>query len=115
MENRRYVYVWEEDYKQLKHVRWVRNQLAHEVGTLDSGVCTEGDLALVKSFYNRIINGRNPFTVIRKAKEDEMRQAKQQAQARKSAFTDSRTPTPKKTYFWKRLVSNIKSFFIISK
>ena len=66
---RGYVYTWEEDYKQLRHIRWVRNQLAHEVGTLNSDICSEEDLAYVKSFYSRIIGGNDPFTLIRKAKE----------------------------------------------
>lgn len=69
--NRRYVFTWEDDYKQLKHVRWVRNQLAHEVGTLNSDICTEDDLDWVQSFYNRIMDGSDPFTVIRKAKAEE--------------------------------------------
>ncbi len=109
--NRRYVYTWEDDYKQLKHVRWVRNQLAHEVGTLDSDICTEEDLEWIKSFYTRIINGNDPFTVIRKAKEEEAHRTKQQAQTRKSTLAASPTSPPKKPSFWERFVSNIKSFF----
>ena len=45
---------WDADYKQLKHFRWLRNQLAHEVGTLNADFCTEEDLALLKKFYSRI-------------------------------------------------------------
>ncbi len=117
--NRYYVYTWEDDYKQLKHVRWVRNQLAHEVGTLDSDICTEEDLEWITSFYNRIINGSDPFTMIRKAKEEEERRAKQQVQARRAIATEAHEQTPPnireqnspKTSFWDRLIASIKSFF----
>ncbi len=109
--NRRNVYTWEDDYKQLKHVRWLRNQLAHEVGTLDSGLCTLEDLKWVKSFYNRIINGNDPFTIIRKAKEEQAHRAKQQAQAAKQNSDNPLKQTPQKTSFWNRLIANIKDFF----
>ena len=108
-DNRRNVYTWEDDYKQLKHVRWLRNQLAHEVGTLDSGLCTPEDLKWVKSFYNRIINGNDPFTIIRKAKQ--AHRAKQQAQVAKQNSDNPLKQTPQKTSFWNRLIANIKDFF----
>ena len=109
--NRRYVFTWEDDYKQLKHVRWVRNQLAHEVGTLNSDICTEDDLDWVQSFYNRIINGSDPFTVIRKAKAEEALRAKQQEQARKATVADHPKQTQPKPSLWDRLIANIKKIF----
>lgn len=69
--DRCYVCSWENDYKQLKHVRWIRNQFAHEVGTLNSNICTEADLIWVINFHNRIIDGNDPFTIIRKAQSAE--------------------------------------------
>lgn len=107
----RYVFTWEDDYKQLKHVRWVRNQLAHEVGTLNSDICTEDDLDWIQSFYNRIMNGSDPFTVIRKAKAEEALRAKQQEQARKATIADYPKPTQSKPSFWGRLIANIKKIF----
>ena len=105
--NRRYVFTWEDDYKQLKHIRWVRNQLAHEVGTLNSDICTEYDLDWVQSFYNRIMNGNDPFTVMRKARIEEAHRAKQQTPEGKTTIID---PQPKPS-FWNRLIANIKKFF----
>ncbi|HBK02072.1 MAG TPA: hypothetical protein DDY77_03480 [Clostridiales bacterium] len=64
----RYVQFWESDYKELKHVRWVRNQLSHEVGTLQSDICTQEDLAFVVDFYQRIMSGDDPLTKLRQAK-----------------------------------------------
>ncbi len=109
--NRLYVFTWEDDYKQLKHVRWVRNQLAHEVGSLNSDVCTEGDLDWVQSFYNRILNGSDPFTIIREAKAEEALRAKQQAQARKATDADHPKPPQPKPSLWDRLIADIKKFF----
>lgn len=109
--NRRYVFTWEEDYKQLKHVRWIRNQLAHEVGSLNSDICTEDDLDWVQSFYNRILNGSDPFTIIREAKAEEALRAKQQAQARKATVADHPKPPQPKPSLWDRLIANIKKFF----
>ena len=109
--NRRYVFTWEEDYKQLKHVRWIRNQLAHEVGSLNSDICTEDDLDWVQSFYNRIFYGSDPFTIIREAKAEEALRAKQQAQARKATVADHPKPPQPKPSLWDRLIADIKKFF----
>ena len=112
--NRRYVFTWEDDYKQLKHIRWVRNQLAHEVGTLNSDICTEDDLDWVQSFYNRIMNGNDPFTIMRKAKIEEAHRAKQQTLERKATVIIDPQPTQPeqpKPSLWDRLIANIKKFF----
>ncbi|MBQ9735193.1 MAG: hypothetical protein IJV96_00215 [Clostridia bacterium] len=111
---RRFVRTWEDDYQQLKHVRWVRNQLAHEVGTLESDICTEEDLAWVESFYERIINGTDPFTLLRKAKEEEARRAAQRARAEKQeikSLPQQQTPPVESRSIWDKLVSRIKRFF----
>lgn len=109
--DRRYVSTWEDDYKQLMHVRWVRNQLAHEVGTLNSDICTEDDLDWVQSFYNRIMNGSDPFTILRKAKEEEALRAKQQAQTRRAAVSGQPKQTQPRPSLWDRLIANIKKIF----
>lgn len=109
--DRRYVFTWDDDYKQLKHARWVRNQLAHEVGTLNSDIFTEDDLDWVQCFYNRIMNGSDPFTVIRKAKAEEALRAKQQEKARKATVVDHPKPTQPKPSLWDKLIANIKKIF----
>ena len=43
---------WNDEYKQLKHVRWLRNQIAHSTGTVD---CTQFDLEWLKGFHNRLL------------------------------------------------------------
>ena len=43
---------WNDEYRQLKHVRWLRNQIAHSTGTVD---CTQFDLEWLKGFHNRLL------------------------------------------------------------
>lgn len=66
-----YVSTWNSDLKKLKHVRWVRNQLSHEVGTLESNICSQFDLEFVDDFYERIMNTTDPLAILRKAQEIE--------------------------------------------
>ena len=43
---------WNDEYRQLKHIRWLRNQIAHSTGTVD---CTQSDLEWLKGFHNRLL------------------------------------------------------------
>ena len=55
--------LWENDYRSLKHIRWVRNQIAH-----DSSGCTIStidDLYFTEEFYNRVMNRDDPFARLR--------------------------------------------------
>lgn len=56
---------WSNDYKMLKHTRWIRNQIAHTSST--ASFSTEEDLEFVTSFYERILNQDNPFARLRTA------------------------------------------------
>ena len=56
---------WAADYKNLKHVRWVRNQIAHEADTLQISKPT--DLSFVQDFHDRILSEEDPLTLFRKA------------------------------------------------
>ena len=51
---------WDEDFKRLKHYRWIRNQIAHEPN------CTEENMWF-EDFYYRIINKSDPLAMYRKA------------------------------------------------
>ena len=58
---------WEQSYKTLKHLRWVRNQIAHDSGQLQ--ICEEYDIQDVNEFYDSIISGQDPLTRLRKYRE----------------------------------------------
>lgn len=58
---------WDDDLKQLKHYRWVRNQIAHEPGCSESNMCTPEDALWLDNFYTRIMNQTDPLTLYAKA------------------------------------------------
>ena len=94
---------WNNDYKQLKHVRWVRNQIAHDSGSYQ--ISEVGDLNFVQEFYSRIFSGGDPLTLLRKAVESENRiqsqQKKQQkAQVQVPIVPYSYTYNKKKSHAW---------------
>lgn len=57
----RLVESWQDDYKMLKYVRWIRNNIAHNN---DYSGCNKSDVKSVKDFYKKIINQKDPFSVI---------------------------------------------------
>ena len=63
----RYVKSWNEDLKQLKHYRWVRNQIVHEPGYTEANMCNRGDIQWINSFYSRIMSTSDPLALYRKA------------------------------------------------
>lgn len=53
---RRYVPSWERDYRMLKHLRYVRNQIAHANNDV---ISTEEDFFELNEFYDRLLNSTN--------------------------------------------------------
>ena len=43
---------WNDEYRQLKHIRWLRNQIAHSTEYVE---CTRSDLDWLKGFHNRLL------------------------------------------------------------
>lgn len=75
-----YVRTWNDDYYMLKHVRWVRNQLVHEVG-YDSALCEKADYDNVALFHKRLYAGTDPISLLEK----ERRRIKREQAARAGA------------------------------
>lgn len=59
---------WEQTYRMLKHLRWVRNQIAHDSGQIQ--ICDECDIPDVNSFYDDLISGCDPLTQLRRNRQD---------------------------------------------
>ena len=57
-EGSRIVVNWREKYKKLKHLRWLRNQIAHESGAPD---LTENDLIELQNFHNQLLKQVDPL------------------------------------------------------
>lgn len=64
----RCVNTWAHDFKMLKHVRWVRNKIAHETSRYQ--ICEDPDIDFVYDFYDRIYDGGDPITLLEKAKKE---------------------------------------------
>ena len=50
------VYSWEADYKKLKHLRWVRNRIAHDSGVFQ--ICEPHDIDDVHALLRKITEAR---------------------------------------------------------
>lgn len=54
---------WDGDYRKLKRVRWLRNQIAHESSTTD---CNGEDVAWLEEFHDRLLERRDPLALLEK-------------------------------------------------
>lgn len=68
------VYSWEDDYRTLKRLRWLRNQIAHEMYASDCGV---DDIVRLRDFYDRILRQQDPLAVLRRAEQAQQRRSSQ--------------------------------------
>jgi hypothetical protein len=57
---------WYSDLKQLKHLRHIRNYLAHEEDAFSEDLCEQEDIDWVRSFYRRILNQTDPLALLYK-------------------------------------------------
>lgn len=57
---------WKQNYKKLKHVRHIRNELAHSRNTFSTDICTREDIEFLVSFRSEILNGTDPLARIKK-------------------------------------------------
>ena len=110
LDGKRLVKDWENEYSNLKHVRWIRNQLAHEVGTLNSDIVEENDILFLSNFYNNIINANDALSVLRKIKAEQIKNKHTKVNVNVSRET-SLQPTKKEAGFLSKLLNKIKNFF----
>lgn len=61
---------WDMDYRKLKRVRWLRNQIAHEASTTD---CNEEDVAWLEEFHSRLLEQRNPLALLKEKEREWLR------------------------------------------
>ena len=54
---------WDKKLKDLKHLRWLRNQIAHPN---DSYEVTPQDLTDIKAFYNELMTQQDPLALLHK-------------------------------------------------
>ena len=57
---------WKADLNNLKHLRHIRNHLAHTEGAFDEKLCTNEDVIWVKNFCNQILKQTDPLAMLQK-------------------------------------------------
>lgn len=62
-----YVRDWDDVLKQLKHYRWVRNQIVHNPGCTEENMCNDHDARWLDNFYSRIMSVNDPLALYRSA------------------------------------------------
>ena len=88
---------WDEDFKRLKHYRWIRNQIAHEPNCTEENMCEYGDALWIDDFYDRIMNQSDPLAMYRKAtKPRPAAKTKQHCQSPQSQYAYPVQPIPSK-------------------
>ncbi len=100
----RFVKGWRDDLKQLKHYRWIRNQIAHEPICSEAEMCDSDDIEWIVNFYNRIINQNDPLASYRQAtaKPEKPKPVK----TLKPVKTITKSEKPKSTIALKPIVEN---------
>lgn len=83
---------WDEDLKQLKHYRWMRNQITHEPDCSEENMCREEDELWVAQFYTRIMHQTDPLAMYRKQMK---RLVEAKTQMRKSKVASAQKPAVK--------------------
>lgn len=101
------VYNWDIVYKQLKHLRWMRNQLAHEID-IDADFCEQNDIDWIKQFYESVMSGTDPLTRAYRSKQQVVQYKTTPIVEPKNDNVVEEKP-PKS--LWNRIVSKIKSWF----
>lgn len=56
---------WDADYKQLKHLRWLRNRIAHDANV--NGLCSPSELTQLRQFQKRVRAQEDPLAMLHKA------------------------------------------------
>lgn len=63
----KYIEDWNQTLKQLKHYRWIRNQIVHEPNCNEENMCAPDDSLWLDKFYSRILASNDPLSLYRKS------------------------------------------------
>ena len=98
-DGRRQVPSWERDYRALKRVRWLRNQIAHEMTETD---CAADDVRYLQDFHDRLLHRQDPLAALSRARRIARPAASRRpAPPRRAAVYSRRAPARRwKRRFW---------------
>ena len=91
----RYVAGWDEVLKQLRHYRWVRNQIVHEPDCTEDNMCEPDDAEWLESFHLRIMSASDPLSMYRKARNPQVTQKPKQTHSNKFTHPEYKKATSK--------------------
>ena len=66
---------WNDEYRQLKHIHWLRNQIVHNTGSVE---CNQSDLDWLKDFHNRLLTQQDLLAKARRVVQESQIQRQQQ-------------------------------------
>ena len=86
---------WNESYRTLKHLRWIRNRITHDVG---SSECEESDLDSLNAFYRQIMTQTDALALAYKSERIAQEKPTYPYRTRQTAFI-GKTKTSLPKYF----------------
>ena len=60
---------WEEDFRNLRRLRHIRNELAHESDAMDADMCDEEDVLWLEKFRERVMRSDDPLARLNREKQ----------------------------------------------
>ena len=78
---------WDDDYRALKRLRWLRNRITHDTEGSD---CRKADLAMLSAFYGHLNKGSDSLNVLKKRQAAQKAAERKAAEAAKNAKADKR-------------------------
>ena len=60
---------WEEDFRNLRRLRHIRNELAHESDAMDTAMCDEEDILWLEKFRERVMRSDDPLARLNREKQ----------------------------------------------
>lgn len=100
---------WKEKYDKLKHLRWLRNQIAHGSGETET---EETDLIELKRFHELLLTQNDPLALVLKSMRDNSQKTKQKQEAYR-AYVPVKAPVSSRLFKGLLLVVGIIFFVIV--
>lgn len=100
---------WTEYYKMIKHLRWLRNRIAHENENYE---VTQKDIEDIKRFHSDLLSQNDPLALLHKAAKKEIERRKA-AQKKKAVPVYRSANTEKRSVFNKGVAAGIAASAVI--
>ena len=92
-----YVSSWDDDLKQLKHYRWIRNKIVHDPNCTEENMCEYEDAKWLDNFYSRVISRTDPLALYYKIRNSQVAQKPKQTESPEYVYPEYKAATSKPT------------------